>query len=164
MTDIGRAYFNKGRCSGHEQFNGRYCRDVAGPDRWCIHCCGFMLQQQLAEAQRSIIAPTTLTAAAHMLRACADYIESLSIGYGAEQMKAIAGELDTGSAEMLKHWLAADAARYEAQRSAAALRAALQLLSDRHDWMPGCGQCVCLPHETARKLLAHGPDATPTTL
>ncbi len=36
-------YFDKGRCSGHDQFNGRYCRDAAGPERWCIHCAGFML-------------------------------------------------------------------------------------------------------------------------
>lgn len=38
-----RAYFGEGRCSGHAQFNGRYCRDVAGPERWCIHCAGYML-------------------------------------------------------------------------------------------------------------------------
>lgn len=77
------------------------------------------------EARRSVIAPTTLTAAAHILRTCADHIQSLSIGYGAEQMKAIASELGTGSAEMLKHWLAADDARYSAQLSEVALRVAL---------------------------------------
>lgn len=49
MTDPLRArlaaenYFNAGRCSGHAQFNGRYCRDAAGPEQWCIHCAGFML-------------------------------------------------------------------------------------------------------------------------
>ena len=42
-----RAYFNRGRCSGHSQFNGRYCRDVAGPERWCIHCAGFVLLDAL---------------------------------------------------------------------------------------------------------------------
>jgi len=43
-------YFNAGRCSGHDQFNGRYCRDAAEPRRWCIHCAGFWLQQQVAPA------------------------------------------------------------------------------------------------------------------
>jgi hypothetical protein len=45
-----RAYFDKGRCSGHSQFNGRYCRDVAGPEQWCIHCAGFMLLSALTDA------------------------------------------------------------------------------------------------------------------
>lgn len=45
-----RAYFSEGRCSGHNQFNGRYCRDVAGPERWCIHCAGFMLVAALTAA------------------------------------------------------------------------------------------------------------------
>ncbi len=40
-------YFNQGRCSGHSQFNWRYCRDVAGPEQWCINCAGFMLLEQL---------------------------------------------------------------------------------------------------------------------
>ncbi len=47
--EIGRAFFDVGRCSGHDQFNGRYCRDVVGPEQWCIHCCGFMLQQRIEE-------------------------------------------------------------------------------------------------------------------
>ena len=46
------AYFDKGRCSGHAQFNGRYCRDAAGPERWCIHCAGLMLLAR-AEALES---------------------------------------------------------------------------------------------------------------
>jgi hypothetical protein len=40
---VARHYFDKGRCSGHDKFNGKYCRDAAGPERWCIHCAGFML-------------------------------------------------------------------------------------------------------------------------
>jgi len=43
-------YFNDGRCSGHHQFNGRYCRDAATSRRWCIHCAGFMLLQALLAA------------------------------------------------------------------------------------------------------------------
>ena len=43
-------YFGKGRCSGHDQFNGRYCRDAAGPEQWCIHCAGYMLLTRLRAA------------------------------------------------------------------------------------------------------------------
>lgn len=41
------AFFGEGRCSGHAQFNGRYCRDVAGPERWCINCAGLMLLREV---------------------------------------------------------------------------------------------------------------------
>jgi hypothetical protein len=40
-------FFNKGRCSGGGQWNGRYCRDMTGPEGWCINCAGFMLQRAL---------------------------------------------------------------------------------------------------------------------
>ena len=36
-------YFHEGRCSGHSQFKGNYCRDAAPWDRWCIHCAGLVL-------------------------------------------------------------------------------------------------------------------------
>lgn len=49
-----RAYFNAGRCSGHYQFNGRYCRHVAGPERWCIFCAGYMLLDALEEKDKEI--------------------------------------------------------------------------------------------------------------
>ena len=49
-----RAYFSAGRCSGHSQFNGRYCRDSAGPERWCIHCAGFVLMSDLAAKDAEI--------------------------------------------------------------------------------------------------------------
>lgn len=52
-----RTYFDKGRCSGHEQFNGRYCRDVAEPYRWCIHCAGFMLLELAVAALTPTPAP-----------------------------------------------------------------------------------------------------------
>lgn len=45
-------YFHDGRCSGHDQWNGRYCRDVAGWERWCIHCAGLMLLRTHAETLR----------------------------------------------------------------------------------------------------------------
>jgi hypothetical protein len=48
------AYFDKGRCSGHHQFNGRYCRDVAPPEQWCIHCAGFKLLDQVAALSASL--------------------------------------------------------------------------------------------------------------
>ena len=66
-----------------------------------------LLRQQLATSEQSraqaeqalltAVAPTTLIAAAHMLRACADQIERLAIGYGSEQMRAIAARLDDGA-------------------------------------------------------------------
>lgn len=33
------------------------------------------------------------------------------------------------------------------------LEAALKALSDRHDWQPGMGQCVCSQHKEAREAL-----------
>src|SRR5262249_61368651 len=58
ILDAARNYFDKGRCSGHAQFNGRYCRDAADSTRWCIHCAGFMLlslvQQQATDLAHMI--------------------------------------------------------------------------------------------------------------
>lgn len=56
-----RSYFNEGRCSGHDQFNGRCCREAAGPERWCIHCAGFMLLQALAALPVPATKPTEHT-------------------------------------------------------------------------------------------------------
>lgn len=47
-------YFDKGRCSGHAQFDGRYCRDAAGPEQWCIHCAGFLLLTLLDTGTREL--------------------------------------------------------------------------------------------------------------
>jgi hypothetical protein len=48
-------YWSEGRCSGHGQFNGRYCRDAAGPERWCINCAGYVQEQQLRAAKAEIL-------------------------------------------------------------------------------------------------------------
>jgi hypothetical protein len=39
-------YFDKGRCVGHHQWNGRHCKHASGPDQWCINCAGHMLQSE----------------------------------------------------------------------------------------------------------------------
>jgi hypothetical protein len=49
-----RNYFSEWQCSGHGQFNGRYCRDAAGPDRWCINCAGIMLRRALVAAESAL--------------------------------------------------------------------------------------------------------------
>jgi hypothetical protein len=50
-----------------------------------------------------------------ILLPCAEYIESLSIGYGAEQMQSIAANLDAGSSEAKNLLLTTDAARVAAE-------------------------------------------------
>lgn len=40
----------------------------------------------------------------------------------------------------------------------AKLEAALKALSDRHDWQPGMGQCVCQQHKQAREALTTNVD------
>lgn len=129
------AYFDKGRCSGHAQFNGRYCRDAAGPDRWCIHCAGFMLisglttltrERDEARAERDdmrrAVAPPTLVFSSlthqHFLnliaanRADADRVETLT---AALQELLAAGDYAVTCAEdirvMLRPGKATDEAR-----------------------------------------------------
>lgn len=48
-------YFHEGRCTGgSDRWNGRYCRDAAGPEEWCINCAGFVLQQRLTTLQGAL--------------------------------------------------------------------------------------------------------------
>jgi len=54
LAAISMTFFGSGRCSGHDQFNGRYCRDVAGPERWCIHCAGLWLLDQVASVSAAL--------------------------------------------------------------------------------------------------------------
>jgi hypothetical protein len=54
VLNAARTYFDKGRCSGHDQFNGRYCRDAAGWEQWCIHCTGFKLLEALSGSGPSL--------------------------------------------------------------------------------------------------------------
>jgi hypothetical protein len=72
--DGAKAYFNDGRCSGHQQYNGRYCRDVVGPDQWCINCAGLMLLRALkAHLEAPAVAPPEIV---DELIECADAIQT----------------------------------------------------------------------------------------
>lgn len=51
VLSAARHYFDKGRCSNHQQYNGRYCRDAGPWQRWCIHCAGLRLLERAESAE-----------------------------------------------------------------------------------------------------------------
>jgi hypothetical protein len=88
-------YFNKGRCGGgSDTWNGRYCRDAAGPERWCINCAGFVLQN---ERDALLAERDSLTSQLEEVKAERDRLEQQMRGHSLAIRKALLGdEPDTG--------------------------------------------------------------------
>jgi len=49
-------------------------------------------------------------------------------------------------------WLLHDSQKLVKERDE--LKAVLKALSERHDWLPAMGQCICREHQVAREVLA----------